>query len=131
MTKQTTLLFIVLILFSYMKATAVPALPVFFEIEQPDGQIFNARKVGDEWFHWQETRDRKIVILNRKTGFHEYAVVSSQTQDKRLVPSGVIVNSSNISRSLSDLGLQPVTRRDLRQIRTRMLRERKRDLGDE
>ncbi len=34
---------------------AVPAAPDIAELKQPDGTIFAARLIGDEWNNWIET----------------------------------------------------------------------------
>jgi hypothetical protein len=36
---------------------SVPAAPVIFEIDQPDGNVFQAKKKGDEWNNWVETAE--------------------------------------------------------------------------
>ncbi len=51
-------LFPLIIIFGLSKISlAMPAAPDIFEIVQPDGHLFKARAVGDEWNNRVETRD--------------------------------------------------------------------------
>lgn len=63
-----TLLFVV----SPQKSYAVPAYPGLFELKQPSGYAFEARKRGDEWYHWVETKDGYGIYKNKETSSWEY-----------------------------------------------------------
>mgnify|MGYP001594476220 CR=1 FL=1 len=63
-----TLLFVV----SPQKSYAVPAYPGLFELKQPSGYAFEARKRGDEWYNWVETKDGYGIYKNKETSSWEY-----------------------------------------------------------
>jgi M6 family metalloprotease-like protein len=42
-------------------ADAVPASPKLFTLRQPNGMLLRARLRGDEWHHWWQTLDGRIV----------------------------------------------------------------------
>lgn len=65
--------------------SAAPANPEIFEITQPDGAVFKARKHGDEFQSWTETEDGHTVVRNHATKEWEYAL---QNPDETLRPSG-------------------------------------------
>lgn len=84
---------------------AGPALNNFFEIRQPDGASFKARKHGDEFQNWTETENGYTVIKNKKTKEWEYA---AQNPDGTLRGSGQKVIPSqqtpaNIPKKLKPL----------------------------
>src|SRR3990167_370540 len=51
---------------------AVPAYPGLFELKQPSGYAFEARKRGDEWYNWVETKDGYGIYKNTVTDYWEY-----------------------------------------------------------
>jgi len=61
---------------------AVPASPHPFELKQPSGKTFEARKRGDEWYNWVETNDGYGIYKNTETGNWEYYVPSDETPKK-------------------------------------------------
>jgi len=65
-----------------VKIFAVPASPFPFELKQPSGKAFEARKRGDEWHNWVETKDGYGIYKNRDTGNWEYYVPSDETPKK-------------------------------------------------
>ncbi len=64
------------------KAFAVPACPSPFELKQPSGKTFEARKRGDEWYNWVETKDGYGIYKNTDTGNWEYYMPSDETPKK-------------------------------------------------
>lgn len=65
-------------------AHASPAIPNLVQLKNKDGQSFNAKIKGDEWFSWVETTDGYIALKNNKSGDYEFA----QIKNGELVPSG-------------------------------------------
>ena len=45
-----------------MTAMAVPPMPGFLNIPQPDGSTVEARIIGDNEFHYYETRDGEFLV---------------------------------------------------------------------
>ncbi len=68
--------------FPIYKLYAVPACPSPFELKQPTGKTFEARKRGDEWYNWVETKDGYGIYKNTDTGYWEYYVPSDETPKK-------------------------------------------------
>src|SRR3989339_672648 len=64
------------------KAFAVPACPSPFELKQPSGKTFEARKRGDEWYNWVETKDGYGIYKNTETGNWEYYIPSDEPAKK-------------------------------------------------
>ncbi|MFH0860775.1 MAG: M6 family metalloprotease domain-containing protein [Candidatus Altiarchaeota archaeon] len=87
--------FVLLLLASY--ASAVPALPILYNITQPDGTIFEARLVGDERAAWIETAGG-YTVLRRDDGFWVYAKRSGD----EILPTSSVVGST----SYQTLGLE-------------------------
>ena len=67
-----TLLFAFSIIIFPQKSYAVPAYPGLFELKQPSGYAFEARKRGDEWYNWVETKDGYGIYKNTVTDYWEY-----------------------------------------------------------
>jgi hypothetical protein len=70
------------IIFFPLTVHAVPAYPGLFKIKQPSGYSFEARKRGDEWLNWAETKDGYGIYKNTETGYWEYYVPSDETPKK-------------------------------------------------
>lgn len=71
-------------------AVAVPAMPGFVELYQPDGTSFLATMQGDEWFHWLETPEKNVVLRNNSSGYYEYGKIVYQNGSPALTVSGEI-----------------------------------------
>ncbi|MBI5206837.1 MAG: M6 family metalloprotease domain-containing protein [Candidatus Firestonebacteria bacterium] len=87
----------------------MPAAPITFTINQPDGTSFEAKQKGDETIHWYETHDGYTIIKNKETGWWYYAIpdlYSGFTMGKYKV------GSLKISRDQikSSKGLKPAAR---------------------
>ena len=52
-----------------LSAFAVPPLPGFVSIPQPDGSVIEAKIVGDNEFHYYVTRDGSYMVADRTDGF--------------------------------------------------------------
>jgi M6 family metalloprotease-like protein len=77
----------VLILFTLViptKSYGVPAYDGLFELKQPSGKTFEARKRGDEWYNWVETKDGYGIYKNEKTGNWEYYLPSTSDVRNRI-----------------------------------------------
>ncbi|MDN3513175.1 MAG: M6 family metalloprotease domain-containing protein [Candidatus Brocadia sp.] len=62
-----------------LKSYAVPACDGLFELKQPMGFSFEARKGGDEWDNWIETKEGYGIYKNTTTGNWEYYMPSIDT----------------------------------------------------
>lgn len=71
-------------LFVVIRIEAVPASPEPFNVIQPNGDTLTLHMVGDEYYHWAETNDNRMVILS-KEGYYEYATIL----DGDIVASGI------------------------------------------
>ena len=69
---------------------AAPALPSLLEITQPNGSKFKAYLKGDEYFSWWESKKGTVLFRNLKSGYFEYAKISSIDDKEKLVSTGVI-----------------------------------------
>ncbi|WP_377892028.1 cell wall-binding repeat-containing protein [Alkalihalobacillus sp. R86527] len=70
-----SILFIALLFFIWNEnAFAAPANDVFRTTTQPDGTTFLAKSVGDEFKHWYETKNEKVIVRN-EDGYWYYAKV--------------------------------------------------------
>jgi M6 family metalloprotease-like protein len=67
---------------------AVEAVPVLFELRQPDGSTFRARSWGDEWQNGTETVEGYTILRNAQTGRWVYA---ERNPAGRFVPSNRVV----------------------------------------
>ncbi|MGM9831210.1 MAG: M6 family metalloprotease domain-containing protein [Paludibacteraceae bacterium] len=76
---------------------AVPASPNPFFVTQPDGTQLTLHTMGDEYYHWVETTDNKIVLQNDK-GYYEYATI----ENNEIVPSGMRVSDLKSINSLNE-----------------------------
>lgn len=79
-----------------LKSYAVPAYDGLFELNQPSGFSFEARKRGDEWHNWVETRDGYGIYQNMATGNWEYYLPSTDTDSTK---TGVNAHSGRIQDS--------------------------------
>jgi len=61
------------------KSYGVPAYDGLFELKQPSGKAFEARKRGDEWYNWVETKDGYGIYQNKGTENWEYYVPADKT----------------------------------------------------
>ncbi|MBM3435541.1 MAG: hypothetical protein FJY07_04895, partial [Bacteroidetes bacterium] len=66
------------------KASSGPAYDGLFEIKQPSGHTFKAKKRGDEWHHWVETEDGYGIYKSRKTNCWEYYLPSDDHDKPKL-----------------------------------------------
>ena len=66
----------------------VSASPDYFEFTQPDGVTFEARKFGDEFYHWMETKEGWTIGWNPARRKYEYIDVGT---DGRFVSTGLMV----------------------------------------
>jgi immune inhibitor A len=76
----------------------VPAVPLTQQLEQPDGNTFNARLWGDERAHGWETTDGYTIIEDADTKIWRYAQKEASTG--RMLPAG-IVGDENAQTGLS------------------------------
>jgi len=70
--KRQILISSLILLFIQTLASAVPARPLPFETEQPDGTKIMLRVKGDEWHHWLEDTEGYLVT-KQPTGHYMYA----------------------------------------------------------
>jgi len=73
---------------------AGPGSGELISFTQPDGRVFQARILGDEFSNWVETAEGYTIIQNGSTQFWEYAVKES---NGRLIGSGIIVDQVPIT----------------------------------
>ena len=83
------------LLLSSLSVWAVPAAPGVRTFTQPDGSTFEGHLRGDEFFNWVETRESRVAVKNRTSGFFEFAVIREENGRNRLAPSGIRVASPN------------------------------------
>lgn len=98
-------------------AKGVPANPSVQQIQQPDGNTFQAVMRGDESQGWMETVDGYTVLKNEKTGFFEYAI---KGPDGDLALSGIVVMPRADFESLEHdrrpiKGLRPLRKPEIKQ----------------
>src|SRR3990167_5503310 len=62
-----------------VKSYGVPAYDGLFELKQPSGKTFEARKRGDEWHNWEETKEGYGIYKNMATKTWEYYVPADKT----------------------------------------------------
>ena len=91
-TKIIKNLFITMTMFyaGFSDIFAAPALPSLLEITQPNGAKFQAYLRGDEYFSWWESEKGTVLFRNLKSGYFEYAKISLNDDNEKLVPTGVI-----------------------------------------
>ena len=68
---------------------AAPYFGETFSYQQPDGETFQVRLYGDEFFAYQETEDGYLITRDPKTGFFCYAKVTPD--GSKLLSTGVRV----------------------------------------
>lgn len=100
--------------------SAAPANPEIFEIKQPDGAVFKARKHGDEFQSWTETEDGHTVVRNHTTKEWEYAV---QNPDETLRPSGHKVIPGKKAPEVFPKRLKPPRNKELELQMHQMLKD--------
>ncbi len=106
---------------------AVSAFPADLIFKQPDGSSFVAKLKGDEWFNWVETRDNRIIVRNKATGFYEYGIIIKKDDIESLSPSGVIVREEDMDSPAETLQLKPISQSDLKRM-SRHAHEKRRKL---
>lgn len=104
-------------------ALAGPASPATFKIQQPNGSVFSARVLGDEFQNWTETIDGYTVIKNPASGAFEYAVPDSAGLP---ILSGVVVVSDGVAVNVPQnlwpqKHLKPARNVDLEQFQEKAL----------
>ena len=72
-------------------AWAIPADPLPFEAQQPDGTTIKLQARGDEYFHWIEDLDGHTVVLNN-AGTYVYAVLDATGE---LAPTSLVVGQAD------------------------------------
>jgi len=83
----------------FMMISTLLAAPAFYgkrTFTQNDMSTFQGELKGDEYLHWIETNNEKIVIYNEKTQNHDYALIKNQ----QLLPSGQTFKPKQV-RSIS------------------------------
>lgn len=88
---------------------AVPAYPEPFTAKQPDGSEFKVCLKGDEWINWSETVDGHPIIIDKQTGFWEYAKIEPLIG---LSPTGQIVGKE------LPVGINKISAKELRPFRS-------------
>ncbi len=63
---------------------AAPAFQGERTFVQNDGSSFQAQVKGDEYLHWTETKNGDVLIYNKKSKNHDFAII----QNSELAPSG-------------------------------------------
>ena len=83
---------IILALLIAMTAYGVEAAPNVLTFAQKDGETFKGKLVGDEWFGWIEDMQQHVIVLNKKSGFYEFAKLVDQNNSIwDLAPTGIKV----------------------------------------
>lgn len=103
------LLMLLMIVFPLKKLYAVSAFHGTFELKQPSGISFEARKRGDEWRNWMETKDGYGIYHNVITGNWEYYLPAVGANDRLLLYGNSHAVVGEIDPSLLGIpkGLQP------------------------
>ncbi|MBB3186141.1 M6 family metalloprotease domain-containing protein [Microbacter margulisiae] len=89
--KKLIIIFVCLFLLYSLRLLAVSAYPWPVIITQPDGTKITVIQKGDEYMHWLESIDGKMLICNNK-GFVTYAMTDQ---------SGNVVSSQIIAHNVS------------------------------
>lgn len=74
--------------------TALFATPAFkgkLSIKQADGETFQAKIKGDEWFNWIEDDNGNVIKYNNNSKNYEYATLEEKNGELDLIPSGTRV----------------------------------------
>jgi hypothetical protein len=92
-------------------AFAVSAYPGELKLQQNDGSTFRGVLHGDEWFHWAEDKNSKVVIYNNTSKNYEYGVIKMINGVPELRPSGtkagvfIRTNTQSSDPSVSEMGV--------------------------
>lgn len=108
---QNKSILIGLTILSWMTAVyAIPAIQTPIPLTQPDGTIFKANLMGDEWQHWYET-EQGYTIARQPNG--QWVYVQGLSADQEFVLSSVpahveipISVKSNISKHIRPVRIQ-------------------------
>ncbi len=84
-------------------AYAVPPLPGFINITQPDGSKVEARIIGDNEFHYYELRDGSFMIADRADGFLK-PIAAGEVEALRAVDMQRRENAANAFATRTDPG---------------------------
>ena len=91
-----------------LQVLAIPAHKVFMPMPQPDGTTVSIGLAGDEFYHFNITKDGYTVMLNA-VGAYVYA---QQGKDDVLVESGVLAHNEG-ERSADELAVLAATPKHL------------------
>ena len=91
-----------------LQVLAIPAHKVFMPMPQPDGTTVSIGLAGDEFYHFNITKDGYTVMLNA-AGAYVYA---QQGKDDVLVESGVLAHNEG-ERSADELAVLAATPKHL------------------
>lgn len=91
------------------KLYAVSAFHGSFELKQPSGISFEARKRGDEWHNWFETKDGYGIYHNVTTNNWEYYLPATEANNRSALRnnSHAVVGETDPSLLGIPRGLQP------------------------
>lgn len=95
------------ILITILMATSIgytaPAYDGEITFEQHDGHTFKGHLKGDEYFSWVEDNKGNIVVYNDKSKDYEHAKLSESYGSIELLPSGISITKTAISKSAPTL----------------------------
>ena len=123
--KKSFLIFTFLTIFG-VNLWAVPAAPFLITFAQPDGSTFQAHLKGDENFSWIESKNKKIIVKNKTSGFFEYALLKSDERNELVLsPSGIPVIKRGQSSLSSASDIPKISRVQLGEIWQRKISAKK------
>ena len=74
---------------------ASPPVEKRLEVTQPNGEQIVLTRRGNASLHWLELRRGAIVVLNKKSGYYEYAKMERADGRWQLLPSGFTVGKNS------------------------------------
>ena len=96
---------------------AVSAAPFLITFAQPDGSTFQAHLRGDEYFSWIETKNKKVLVKSKASGYFEFALIKRNDNNYlELVPSGIPMKKGGQSALRSNADLPNISREQLGKI---------------
>ncbi|MCX8064034.1 MAG: M6 family metalloprotease domain-containing protein [Candidatus Hydrogenedentes bacterium] len=108
-----TLLLALVFSFHPLFTHAIPAPPYIYELSQPDGSTFMAKRWGDEFCKGWETVGGYTIVFNEDTGFWEYAILGEEGE---LKPSTVSVKVGDSEALEHSKRLRPTKRNFVREV---------------
>ncbi len=113
-------IFFLLCIILLSTAYAVPAFSMPREYRQSDGTTFIATPRGDEFLHYLESQDKRILKYNNKSKEYDYATI----RNERLAPSGIRYVPPSKQKSAAAATVTPppkITQEELQLLRKKAI----------